>query len=246
MAAALNTSMTGARPLWWGFVPYIAASLVHVGARFAGNDALAAPSKLTLMPALALAIVWAGMRLGSRAALGLLLAGIFLSWLGDGAGTFFPGLPTLPMMLLCFGLAHLCYMRLFWSHLSVRKVPPWALVYAAWWLTLVIVMWPRAGGLALAVTLYGVVLGGTAVLSTRCHPLIVAGGALFLASDTILAFRIFALELMPDWTNGMVMLTYTGGQGLIAAGALLVLRRRAVVPKAPARPSSPEAAGQGS
>ncbi|SEE15009.1 YhhN-like protein [Arthrobacter alpinus] len=47
----------------------------------------------------------------------------------------------------------------------------------------------------------------------------------FLASDTILAFRIFALELMPDWTSGMVMLTYTIGQGLIAAGTVIALSR---------------------
>lgn len=227
MNLTATTSMTGTRPLWWGFVPYILLSIAHVGTRFANNDALASPLKLTLMPALALAILWAGLRLQARVAVGLLLAGVALSWLGDGAGTFFSGLPTLPMMLLCFGLAHLCYMTLFARHLAVRKLPPGALVYVAWWVALVIILWPMAGGLALAVTIYGVVLGGTAVLSTRCHPLVVWGGALFLSSDTILAFRIFALDLMPDWTNAMVMLTYTAGQGLIAAGALVTLRRRA-------------------
>lgn len=56
------------------------------------------------------------------------------------------------------------------------------------------------------------------------------GGLLFLASHTILVFRSFALELMPGWTSGVVMLTYTVGQGLMAAGAPLTVRRRAPVP----------------
>lgn len=225
-----TTSKLAVRPLWWGFVPYIIASTVHVGARFANNDALADPTKLLLMPALMLAVLWGGRRLGATAVLGLLLAGLLFSWLGDGAGSFFPFAPTLPLMLSFFGLAHLCYMRAFWRHLAVRRLPWWALAFAAWWVVLVLIMWPRADGLAVAVAAYGLVLGGTAALSTRCHPVVMWGGLFFLASDTILAFRIFALELMPDWTSGMVMLSYTAGQGLIVAGALLTVRRRAPVP----------------
>lgn len=226
MLAAPHISMTGTRPLWWGFLPYILISIVHVGARFMNNDAVADPSKLMLLPALILAALWGGHRLGAKGALGLLLAALVFSWMGDGAGTFFPFAPTLPLMLLCFGVAHLCYMRMFWRHLALRALPKWALVFAVWWIVLLIIMWPRAGGLAIAVAVYGVVLGGTAALSTRCHPVIMWGGLFFLASDTILSFRIFALELMPDWSNGMVMLTYTVGQGLIVAGTLLTLRGR--------------------
>ncbi|POH58184.1 lysoplasmalogenase family protein [Arthrobacter glacialis] len=224
-----TTSTSVVRPLWWGFVPYIVVSIVHVAARFAAHDALADPTKLLLMPALMLAVFWGWHRLGAPHARGLLLAGLLFSWLGDGAGTFFPLAPTLPLMLLFFGVAHLCYMRAFWQHLAVKKLSCWAFSFAAWWLVLVIVIGPRAGGLIIAVAMYGVVLGGTAALSTRCHPLVMCGGLFFLASDTILSFRIFALELMPDWTSGMVMLTYTVGQGLIVAGALLTVRRRAAL-----------------
>lgn len=228
MSTEMNLSESEARPLWWAFVPYALVCVVHVAARFANNDALADPTKLLLMPALILAGAWGLRRLGTRAVLWLLLAALFFSWLGDGAGTFFPFAPTLPLMLLCFGIAHLCYMRLFWRHLAVRPVPWWALVFAVWWVVLLAVLWPRAGGLAIAVAAYGLVLGGTAALSTRCHPVILWGGVFFLASDTILAFRIFALELMPDWTSGMVMLTYTAGQGLIVAGAVRTLHREKV------------------
>ena len=144
--------------------------------------------------------------------------------------TFFPFADDpLPLMLLFFGLAHLCYIWLFWKHLSVRGFPAWALLYALWWVALLIVLWPRLGALSIAVAVYGLVLGGTAALATRCHPLVVWGGVFFLASDTILAFRIFAPEAMAPWTSPLVMLTYTLGQGLIAAGAIVTVRRKEAV-----------------
>ncbi|HET6303078.1 lysoplasmalogenase [Microbacterium sp.] len=212
------------RRLWIGFVPYAIVSIVHVVALAFDADAIAAPTKLALMPLLALAVLLGGR--GSRwgATYALLLAAIALSWLGDGAGTFFPFAPTLPMMLLFFGLAHLCYIWLFWRKLAVRRVPPWALVYAVWWGVLIAVLWPHLGGLAIAVAVYGLVLGGTAVAASRCHPLIAWGGAFFLTSDSILAFRLFLPDAMPDWTSPMVMLTYTLGQGLIAAGVIVADR----------------------
>lgn len=226
MTAVPSTSMTGTRPLWWGFVPYMVLSLVHVASLAIDVVAVAEPSKLLLMPALALALLWGGTHSGYRAGSVLLLVAILSSWLGDGAGSFFPFAPTLPLMLLFFAVGHLCYMRAFWQYLSFRGLPRWALAYALWWVVLLVYLWPRAGGLALAVAAYGLVLGGTAVLATRCHRVIICGSVLFLASDTILAFRIFALELMPAWTSPLVMLTYTLGQGLIIAGALITLRTR--------------------
>lgn len=224
---ALSATSTTLRPLWWGFVPYALVSLVHVGALLVGNPDLAAPTKLALMPALAIAVFWGGRRAGWGPAVSLLFVAIAFSWLGDGAGTFFPfAADPLPLMLLFFGLAHLCYMWLFWRHLAMRRLPAWAAVYALWWVVLLVVLWPSLGALSLAVAAYGVVLGGTAALATRCHPLVVWGGVFFLASDTILAFRIFVPEAMPPWTSPLVMLTYTLGQGLIAAGALVTLQRR--------------------
>ena len=214
------------RRLWIGFAPYIAMSVVHVAALAAGAGALAAPTKLALMPLLALAVVWGAW--GSRwtPAHTLLVVAIGLSWLGDGAGTFVPWLPTVPMMLLFFGLAHLSYIWLFWRLLAVRRVPLWAAVYAVWWIVLVAVLWPHLGSLSVAVALYGLVLGGTAVAASRCHPLIVWGGVFFLTSDSVLAFRLFLPDAMPDWTSPLVMFTYCLGQGLIAAGVLASVRAR--------------------
>ncbi|MGX5771367.1 lysoplasmalogenase [Microbacterium trichothecenolyticum] len=216
------------RRLWIVFVPYIAVSVVHVAALAVGSDAVAAPTKLALMPLLALAVAW-GVR-GSRwtPPHTLLVVAIGLSWVGDGAGTFIPWMPTVPMMLLFFGLAHLCYIWLFWRMLAVRRAPIWAAVYAVWWLVLLAVLWPNLGGLAIAVAIYGLVLGGTAFAASRCHPLIVWGGVFFLTSDSVLAFRLFAPDAMPDWTSPLVMLTYCLGQGLFAAGVLVSVRARNV------------------
>ena len=212
------------RRLWIGFVPYIAVSIVHVAALALGADALAAPTKLALMPLLALAVAWGAGQTRWSGAYTLLLAALGLSWLGDGAGVFVPSLPTVPMMLLFFGLAHLCYIWLFWRVLPARRVPLWASAYAVWWVVLLAVLWPHLGGLTVAVAAYGLVLGGTAVAASRCHPLIAWGGVFFLASDSILAFRLFLPDAMPDWTSPLVMLTYCLGQGLIAAGVIVSVR----------------------
>ena len=207
------------------FLPYIAVSLLHV-VLLATDSPLTAPTKLLLMPLLAVPILASARRLTPRSTLILLLAAVFFSWLGDGAGTFFPSGPELPLMLLFFGVAHVAYILLFARHLSVRRVPWWALVYAGWWVAMIAVLGPHTGDLLIAVALYGLVLGGTAAFSARCHPVVAVGGAFFLASDTILAFRLFLPDSLPPWSSPAVMLTYTIGQGLIVGGALLVLRKR--------------------
>ncbi|WP_194419980.1 lysoplasmalogenase family protein [Microbacterium abyssi] len=208
----------------WAFLPYIAMSVIHVAALATGSD-IAGPTKLWLMPLLAIPVI-ASLRLRPVLAIVLLLAAIALSWLGDGAGAFFPAGPELPLMLLFFGLAHIAYIVLFARVLRVRRMPWWALVYAAWWIAMIIVLGPHTGALLPAVAAYGLVLGGTAAFSARCHPLIVTGGVFFLLSDTVLAFRLFLSDAMPAWTSPLVMLTYTLGQGLIVAGSLVALRKR--------------------
>jgi len=211
--------------LLWPFLPYIAMSVVHVGA-LAMDAAIAAPTKLWLMPLLALpVIVVAFLRLRPAIAIVLLLAAIVLSCLGDGAGAFFPFGPELPLMLLFFALAHVAYIALFARVLPVRRMPWWTLVFAAWWIGMLLVLAPHVGALLPAVAAYGLVLGGTAAFAARCHWLVTAGGVFFLISDTVLAFRLF-IDGMPSWTSPLVMLTYTLGQGLIVAGSLISLPKR--------------------
>ncbi len=207
-----------------GFVPYAAVSAVHIVALAIDDEALARPTKLMLMPLLAVGASWSSRRRDIR--IGLLLIAIGLSWMGDGAGVFFSPWPELPVMLVCFGLAHLAYIWLFLRHLTTRRLPTWTIIYAAWWAGMLIVLWPHLGALAWAVAAYGLVLGGTAASAARCRPMIAVGGAFFLASDTLLAFRLFLPDAMPGWTSPLVMLTYCLGQGLIAAGVVRARGRR--------------------
>jgi uncharacterized membrane protein YhhN len=207
-----------------GFAPFAVISGIHVIALWVGAGEIASPTKLLLMPLLAVGALWCARRRDAR--LVLLLIAIGLSWLGDGAADFFPGLPLLPMMLLCFGLAHIAYIWLFQRHLAIRRMPPWSLVYGVWWIAMLVVLWPHLGALTWAVAAYGLVLGGTAASAARCRPMIAIGGAFFLASDTILALRLFLPDTMPGWTSPLVMLTYCLGQGLIAVGVVTSRRRR--------------------
>lgn len=214
-------------PLAWSFAPYIILSVAHV-ILLATENPLAGPTKLLLMPLLAVPVVIAASRLRPRSSILLLLAALLFSWLGDSAGALFPTAPELPLMLGFFGIAHLAYIALFARHLAQRPFPWWALVYAAWWIGMLVALGPHTGGLLIAVAVYGLVLAGTAAFSARCHPLIATGGAFFLTSDTILAFRLFLPDSLPAWSNPSIMLTYTLGQGLIVAGALIALKKRGV------------------
>lgn len=211
--------------IMWAFLPYIAVAAAHV-ILLALDSPAAGPTKLLLMPLLAVPAIVAARRVTPRTAIALLAVALLFSWLGHGAGAFFPSAPELPLMLAFFGIAHLAYIALFLRHLAHRRMPWWTLIYAVWWVAMIAVLGPHTGGLLIGVAIYGVVLGGTAALSARCHPLIATGGAFFLASDTILAFRLFLPDGLPAWSSPAVMLTYTLGQGLIVAGALIMLQRR--------------------
>lgn len=212
-------------PILWAFVPYVIVSAVHV-VLLALDSPAAGPTKLLLMPLLALPVLLSAPRGASRPTLILLLGALLFSWLGDGAGAFFPAAPELPLMLLFFGIAHLAYIVLFVRHLARGRMPWWALVYACWWVAMVTVLGPHTGGLLIAVALYGLVLGGTAAFAARCNPLVAVGGAFFLLSDTVLAVRLFLPEALPSWSSPAVMLTYVIGLGLIIAGALATLRKK--------------------
>lgn len=227
------------------FVPYLVVSVLHVALQIAGSDWADYRTKQLLMPALALAVVWSLWRVRPypRPAASLLFVALAASWVGDGAGWFFPSWPTLPTMIAFFGVAHLAYIALFWRAPGlpgVRGVPPWALIYAGWWIATLAVVGPHAGVLLVPLALYGLVLGGTAALSTRLGALVACGGAFFLVSDTLIAFREFMG--VPEWIGLAVMPTYELGQGLIVFGVVALLRaassRAHTVPETAEKPRS--------
>lgn len=210
------TAVAWVRVAW---VPFVVVAVVHVAALIV-QSSWAGPTKLALMPLLALPVLIAAPRLRPPAITGLLLVAMTLSWLGDGAGALFPGGPELPLMLAFFGLAHLAYIALFVRFLGSGGWRRWALLYGVWWVAMVAVIGPHAGGLLVAVAIYGVVLAGTAATGARCGPVVGIGAAFFLASDSLLAFRLFVPDAAPGWFSPAVMAAYTLGQGLIVAGVL--------------------------
>jgi len=211
----------------WGFWLYAVVAAVHVGAIALSLEPIVYPTKLMLMPALALAAIWALRGSGWQPAASTLLVAIALSWLGDGAAFFFPFLgDELPAMLLCFGLAHLAYIWVFARRPFTGRLPRWTLVYVAWWIGMIALLLPHLGVLALGVAAYGIVLGLTAAFSARGGLITALGGVLFLASDTLLALRLFLpVDLPQPLTSVGIMLTYTLGQGLLAYGITRALRR---------------------
>lgn len=213
------TDTTSLLAMWLIFAPYIVISLCHV-VLLALDSPAAAPTKLWLMPLLILPLAAFAARMRPRIVGILLVLAVFFSWLGDGAGELFPEGPVLPLMLAFFGIAHLFYMLVLWRFVAVRRFPLWAGIFALWYVAMLVILGPHTGALFFGVAAYGLVLGGTAALASRCGPLIAIGGVFFLASATILAFRIFLPEIMDDWTSPAVMFTYTLGQGLIIAGAI--------------------------
>src|SRR3546814_19348108 len=84
--APTNTPPRAAIPAWtWGFAPYAAISLVHVVALAVGADTLVGPTKLLLMPALAIAVLWGGRGTAWGRPATLRFVATALSWPGDGA-----------------------------------------------------------------------------------------------------------------------------------------------------------------
>lgn len=217
--------------LWITFVPFAVVSVVHIWMLAVDAREATEPTKLMLMPFLALAVIWAAHREWTPAHT-VLVTAIGLSWIGDGAGPLFPGADTVPLMILFFALAHLCYIWLFWRMLPVRRLPWWSAVYAVWFVALLAVLWSDLGALLIPVAIYGLLLGATAAGASRCHPLIAWGGAFFLFADSVLAFELFRPEAVPAWTSPVVMAGYCLGQGLFAAGVIVTVRERRTAARA--------------
>lgn len=200
------------------FVPYLVVSIVYLVAQYVGADSVTDFTKPLLMPTLLAGFLFALPRIRSEIAV-LGTIAITLSWLGDitlgsvGEIWFLVGLGF-------FLLAHVAYVALFLRQL--RTGPPnwWALVYAAWWVGLVVVLWPHLGNLLIPVAVYGLVLGAMGAIGLSCNRWIAIGGALFVVSDSLLGLNRFHPEFELPLVHVLIMLTYIAAQGLIAYGAI--------------------------
>lgn len=219
-----------------GFSPFAAVGLIHLVTLFIGWDDGSTYSKLALMPTLLLGFLLAlPVRRGIVLILGVVA--LVLSWFGD-ALLDSPGDLGFILGLGSFMLAHVAYLVLFAWPLRTRPVPWFGLVFAAWWFALVTILAPHIGSLLVPVAGYGLVLATASAAALGTNRLAAVGAALFLISDTILAFRLFYPGFEFVQMNFTIMVFYIAGQGLIILGAVMHVRAlRAVTPA-----SSPQSA----
>lgn len=151
-------------------------------------------------------------------------------WLGAGllfgsAGDAFLALqPTQQALgILAFGIGHLIYIGLFADQLrrkGNRGLPGYlaAGLLAVFGAVMLMALQPYFGDLRIAASIYnGIILVMVALaLIGRAPPLATIGALLFLVSDSVLAWRMFAGML--EWAGPVVWVCYFGGQACIALG----------------------------
>ena len=192
------------------FGPFALIALVHLSAKAAGLVSLDQSTKWLLMPALALPAVLAVRRAPLVPLVSAVLA-VLLSWLGD---------VTIANLLVGLGFflaAHLAFSVLFLSGFR-RPVSVWALAYLGWWIALTAYLWPYLGALAIPVVVYGLALGAMAALATRGNRWTTLGGLAFVASDTLLALRLFTPSMQGRAADVLIMFLYLAAQTAIVVG----------------------------
>jgi uncharacterized membrane protein YhhN len=173
------------------------------------------------------------LRRGTAAAQGL-------SWLGD-VSLLSRSEPAFLAGLGSFFGAHIAYVGAFGSAgrpvtdtSNVEGVKAAGLFFAALGPTMGWLAGRRSARLRRPVVAYAGILASMFATSTRLDPAlpedarrtVVAGTGLFLLSDLTLGIRRFVMTEPGPRSDGVVMATYTAGQGLIAAGVAQAVRAR--------------------
>lgn len=204
-----------------------AAAAVWFWAAHAGrpHTALASLTKTASTAALALAGLAGGAPLWAVAGLALGAAGDF-ALSRPGAGWFLAGMGA-------FAAGHMAYVAGFAGFSGGGMGVPGPIGYAALGAIVLLVVsteiWlaPHTGGLRWPVRGYALVIGAMAVAAVLLPPgpgqaLMRAGAALFLASDLVLALRLFRLRdpAAQLFASRVLWPLYWAGQALILWGAM--------------------------
>jgi uncharacterized membrane protein YhhN len=160
-------------------------------------------------------------------------AGMILSGIGDTVllgqeGWLVPGMGA-------FAAAHACYIMALARNGAARGARPRvAAGYAALWAILIAVLWRGLGSLRVPVAAYSLLLVSMAVLASGRNRAAAAGGALFVASDALIACSLAGISAVPRQESA-VMPTYVAAQFLLAVGYLRPQRGPAGPDSTPAR-----------
>lgn len=167
---------------------------------------------------------------GGIALLGVYALRLGHIWLGAGllagsAGDAFLALePTQQALgILAFGIGHIIYIGLFAGELrrkGNRGLPGYAAaaVLTLFGIVMLVALQPWFGELRIAASIYNAIILVMAALALigRAPALATIGAILFVISDSVLAWRMFADML--DWAGPVVWVCYFGGQACIALG----------------------------
>lgn len=155
----------------------------------------------------------------------LLVLALVLSALGDlfisreGEAAFLAGLGS-------FLAAHVAYVALFWDLVGGASAlsPAIVLAFAVYALVMLRWLWPYLDGMKAPVFAYVAVIlamGATAAAAPPSLWLLIAGAALFVLSDSVLAAETFVFRDKPRrWTAPVIWSSYYASQVLIAAAFL--------------------------
>ena len=223
-----TTTTTTTRPPARGYAPYAALALVHLIALAGGATALAALSKVALMPVLYLSVKQTTRQPVAR----WWTAAIALSWLGDifllpqaGGRLGISAESAFLLGLASFLLAHICYIRRAGS--LRRATATWArrgcavLAAALFFAALALVPWALvvATPVLPAAAVYAVVLLAMAVTVGRlarerpAYRYAALGAGLFVVSDALIGLGLVRPGLVAaPWRQVAVMATYVLAQ----------------------------------
>lgn len=193
---------------------------VHLAAQAVAPDgAVSDLTQVLLMPALAVSLLVATRSPRTRR-VRLVTVALVLSWLGDTVPLPLEGDRAFAAMMLFFLGAQLVYAAAFWParRRSVLRRPPALLPYALAMAAVVALCWEGAGVFRAPLLVYGLAITAMAVLATGLGAQGALGGAVFLASDALIALHSFAGRELSGH-DVWVMLTYTAGQALLVHAA---------------------------
>ena len=237
----MGRTLPGAARVWAAIA--VVLVLVHLVAQLSGADDLATVSQWTLMPAFA-AVVLTATRPPRGRVVTCTIVALGFSWLGDLVPSLVGEDMAFLVMVGFFLLAQVAYVVAFSPAVRrsvVHTRPLLLLPYAAALGALVALCAPGADALLVPVAVYGGVLVAMAVLATGLGRMAAVGGAVFLVSDSLIALEAF----VPSWhlagQGFWVMLTYTVGQGLLAAAVVGRSNAERRTPEPGTRTSAPRA-----
>lgn len=200
-------------------IVFVVVALIHLTALLVGWSAASDVTMGLLVPPLAVhlgtVLTLPHRREENAVILGLLMA-LFFCWLGDLADAVL-------LKLAMFGLGHLWYCFAWWpwrrfSLVARRRTRLLALgAYALVATTMVVVLAGHAGWMSGPIAIYAVAVSAMAVLASGAGPRAAMGGAVFVLSDSLLAWNLFVSAL--PLGDLVVMTSYLAAQWMVVSGS---------------------------